>query len=62
MASIMRRVPNLKGKKAKTKTEEHFRVTATVKDMEHLLSVYPVPDTARRALHILSQKAETQRN
>lgn len=41
MASIMRRVPNLKGK-----TEESISMVAKGNDIEHLLSVYPAADPA----------------
>lgn len=41
MASIMRRVPNLKGK-----TEERISTVVKGNDIEHLLSVYPEVDTA----------------
>lgn len=56
MASIMKRVPNLKGK-----TEETISRVAKVNDKEHLLSVCPMLDIAPIALHIPSQKAQTQR-
>ena len=56
MASIMRRVPNLKGR-----TEESISTVAKVNDWEHLLSVYPVPDAALGALDTLPQKVRTQR-
>lgn len=50
MASIMRRVPNLKGK-----TEESISMVATVNDVECLLGVYIVLDIALRILHPLFQ-------
>jgi len=41
MASIMRRVPNLKGK-----IEESISMVAKGNDIEHLLSVYPAVEPA----------------
>lgn len=41
MASIMRRVPNLKGK-----IEESISMVAKGNDTEHLLSVYPAVEPA----------------